>query len=313
MKGGALGAAALAVPATQGCVGMGKIRAKAPLQPRPLKKAVVLWYSQTGYTQRAGQLLAKTFEKKGAIVVAAEIREIDLEQIAEADLIVLGSPVFYYDTPAYVKSWIKSMPDISDVAVASFVTFGGPEGNQHNAACSILDALVQRGGIPVGINSFVNMSAWPLGLGDEKNESKYLQRWKLPDADSYQRMREYALLLKNKVEQGQAAEFEKTLTMREVSTLLGPIWWTKRMIKNHSINKDKCIECGACVEKCPVDAIDLTRFEVDTKSCVLCFGCINNCPAQAVHMEYSGKALIGYLEYKQQRKLEVTLPAELKG
>lgn len=312
IKAGALGAATLTIPPIQGCIGLGKIRSSAPLKARPLKKAVVLWFSQTGYTERNGKLIAKTFEKKGIEVLSAEIRDFEPQKAAGADLIVVGSPVFYYDTPAYVKSWIKLLPDISGVAVGSYVTFGGPEGNQHNAACSIVEALVKKGGVPVGIDAFMNMSAWPLGLGEPKNEAENLRRWRLPDQNTYRRVRQYAARLKRQVEKGEAVEFEKTLNFRELSTFFGPIWWTKRLIKNHSIRQDKCIQCGTCVDKCPADAIDLTRFAVDTDKCVLCFGCINNCPANAVLMEYDGKALIGYLEYKRNRNLKVTLPAELK-
>ena len=52
------------------------------------------------------------------------------------DLIVMGSPVFYYDVPGYVKNYIRSWPDLNRTPVAAYVTFGGPEGNQHNAAAT---------------------------------------------------------------------------------------------------------------------------------------------------------------------------------
>ena len=62
-------------------------------------------------------------------------------KINEVDLIVIGAPVFYYDIPDYVKDFIQSLPDLKGIPVAAYVTFGGPEGNQHNAACSILENL----------------------------------------------------------------------------------------------------------------------------------------------------------------------------
>ena len=38
---------------------------------------------------------------------------------------MIGSPVFYYDTPDFVKDFIQFLPDISGIPVAAYVTFGG--------------------------------------------------------------------------------------------------------------------------------------------------------------------------------------------
>jgi ferredoxin len=92
---------------------------------------------------------------------------------------------------------------------------------------------------------------------------------------------------------------------------LGPIWWTKKLVKNHSIVESECIACERCVEKCPAHAIDLPAFKIDRDACVLCFGCINNCPAQAVHMEYSGERVIGYRDFMKEKNLIIKEPEEL--
>ncbi len=33
--------------------------------------------------------------------------------------VIIGSPVFYYDTPDYVKGFISSLPDLNGIPVAS--------------------------------------------------------------------------------------------------------------------------------------------------------------------------------------------------
>lgn len=45
---------------------------------------------------------------------------------------------------------------------------------------------------------------------------------------------------------------------------------------------DKCIKCGACVQRCPVDAIDIWEKTFDVEKCIGCWGCINRCPAHAI-------------------------------
>lgn len=311
LKKGAMAAAVLSVPTTNGCLDTRPIRAKVPMKTARTGRALVLWYSQTGYTERYGRLLAHQLEALGMKVTASEIRRFDLQGMGEVDLIVIGSPVYYYDTPDYVKAWIRSLPRLKGTPVAAYVSFGGPVGNQHNAACSILQPLVEKEGVPIAQTAFMNMSAFPLYWSEEKVHEKTWMSRQLPDEETYDKVRKYAVYLGVQVKEGKAVEFSKRLTLRECITWLGPIWWTKKFVKNHSILKEKCIECGTCVEKCPALAIDLAAFHVDRDACVLCFGCINNCPAQAVHMEYRGERVIGYRDFMKGKNLIITEPEEL--
>lgn len=48
-----------------------------------------------------------------------------------------------------------------------------------------------------------------------------------------------------------------------------------------------CVQCGRCVEACPVDAITLTEAEglkIDRKSCTSCGDCVEACPNQALEL-----------------------------
>ncbi len=311
LKKGAVAAAALSIPSAIGCVDTSPIRGKVAMKTGRTGEALVLWFSQTGYTERNGKLLAYRLAKLGMKVTASEIRQFDTKGMGDFDLIVVGSPTFYYDTPTYVKKWIGTLPELKGTPVAAYVTFGGPEGNQHNAACSILECLVERGGVPIAQTAFMNMSAFPLSWsGDKVHEKTWMSR-NLPNEGTYDRVREYAVFLALQVKEGKGAEFAKRVTLRETSIWFNPIWWTKKFVKNHSILKEKCIECGKCVEKCPVDAIDLSAPRVDRETCVLCFGCINNCPVEAVHMEYGGEKVIGYRDFMKMKNLSVKEPAEL--
>jgi len=274
-------------------------------------RALVLWYSQTGHTERYGRLLARRLERLGMKVESSELRRFDVKGMGDFDLIVIGSPVYYYDTPDCVKAWTRCLPELKGTPVAAYVSFGGPEGNQHNAACSILQLLVEKGGVPVGARAFMNMSAFPLSWSEKEVHEKTWMSRHLPDEETYDRVREYAVHLAIQVKEGSVAEFSRRLTIREVSTWFGPIWWTKKFVRDHSIDQKKCIQCGTCVEKCPAGAIDLPAFEVDRDACVLCFGCINNCPAQAVHMEYSGEKVIGYRDFMKMHNLIIKEPEEL--
>lgn len=312
LKRSTLTIAATTIPGVSSCIGIQTIRAKVPLRSNEIRYAAVLWYSQTGNTQKCGEVLAKTFDVKGITVTFGDLRYFDQAKINEVDLIVIGAPVFYYDIPNYVKDFIRSLPDLKGIPVASYVTYGGPEGNQHNAACSILEGLVKLNGVPVGLEAFMTSKSYPPSFKAYAKDLKEKQNTLLPDENTYKKVKEYAGFVKSEVEKGNTLEFKKTLTLREFSTYFGPIWWTKQSVDNHFIIENKCARCGTCVEKCPTDAIDLDTFSVDTENCVLCFGCINNCEYQAVNMEYKNEKLIGFHEFLEKNNLRFKLPDELK-
>lgn len=293
------------------CVTMATTKAKVPMKSGKIGRALVLWYSQTGNTNRCGRVLANALAQSGMMVESFDLRDFQREKISDFDLLVLGAPVFYYDIPVYVKDFIRSLPDLKGIPVASFVTFGGPEGNQDNANYSILQLLSEKNGVPVAGKSFQSISSFPMAWSKDKVDEKTWNARHLPDETTFESVRDYARVILSQIKASQSQVFVKKLTLRESYTFLDLEWWTKILVKNHSLIEENCVPCGACVEKCPVNAIDLDSYTVDTAICVLCFGCLNNCEYQAVHMEYSKENLIGFQDFLKQHHLEVFLPREL--
>jgi len=276
------------------------------------KSAVVCWYSQTGNTERTGRLIGEFLKNNGLDVLRGDYRDLDPSQIPEYDIIIMGSPIFYYDVPENFKTWLKDMPSIKDKPSAAYVTFGGTGGNQHNTACTLLDLLVEKGGVPIGFDMFGSMSSfaitWSYG-----NEDRVLQYKHLPDHVSYDAMRAFAGDMLDRIRNGQTIEFNKGMDFREWIKTSPSIWLTQLFISQHTINETKCIECGTCIEKCPAGAIDLDQKQVNTDLCIACLGCINNCPVQAVEMVFMGKDVYGLKEFAKRNSIKTPLPRELNG
>jgi ferredoxin/flavodoxin len=286
-------------------------RARGQLIPGTPRSALVVWYSQTGNTERAGRLIAETLKKSISKVDALEYREADKATLGNYDLIVAGSPVYYYDVPENFKTWLGSIPQITGKPIASYVTFGGEGGNQHNTACTLLELLADRGGVPVAMNAFGNMSTyaitWSFG-----NVARVLKYKNLPDKTTYDHIRDYAVSITRNVREGRSIEIHKDFDFRELIKNSPSIWATKLFIYKHTIDKEKCVECGTCVRKCPVGAIDISTAQVDEDCCIACLGCVNNCPEQAFNMVFMGKKVYGYKEFIRRNNINVKWPVELQ-
>ena len=47
---------------------------------------------------------------------------------------------------------------------------------------------------------------------------------------------------------------------------------------------DACVNCGTCVDNCPVEAISQgdDKYVIDADVCVNCGTCADNCPVEAI-------------------------------
>jgi ferredoxin len=253
--------------------------------------------------------MARTLEKRGLMVFAADYREFDRSRLASVDLIIVGSPVYYYDVPCNFRQWLSTMPDIEGVPVAAFVTYGGEGGNQHNAACALMDLMVARKGAPVALETFGNMSTypptWTMGY-----EERILNYSFLPDEATFSRVRTFAIQAQEAASRGRTIAYDTHFDFRDAIKGSFALWAGFKLFSGgYSIDEKKCINCGTCVEKCPVGAVDLPAKSISSDACIACMGCVNNCPVDAINITFMGKRLYGFFEFLKRKKISIKEPA----
>lgn len=259
-------------------------------------KGLIMWYSQTGNTERVGRAIAAAWKKTGLKVDYGDYRDIDKGSLDNYDIIAVGTPVYYYEVPQNFREWLDGIPHIDGTPIAVFVTFGGEGGNQHNTVCELTELLAKKGGVPAGTAEFSCMSSYALtwSSGNSERVLKYKDR---PGADTFSAAEKFALEIFTKISEGNTAEVSGNFSMRNIIKGSPSIGVTKLMITGHRINTEKCISCGKCKRACTVNAINPEEGTVDTGKCIACLGCINNCPAGAVEMKFIGKEVYGHGEF----------------
>lgn len=302
----AAGITAAAGLAIAECMGP-EIRTGGEMKKGKIKKGLVVWYSQTGNTKRIGRVIASAWRKQGIQVKESDYRAIDPATLSAYDIIAAGSPVYYYEVPENFREWLRTIPDITGTPVASFVTFGGTGGNQHNTACELLGLLSKKGGVPAGIATFGNMSTFAptWSTGSVKRILRYSH---LPDNDTFTAARNYADIVLLNVKNGKEIQVKSKISFNNMIRGGISIGFTKLVITEHRIDEKKCIACGTCEKTCPVSAIGPGRDPVDTDRCIACFGCVNNCPVNAVRIKFAGKEVYGYREFLKRNNITVNEP-----
>ncbi|MDR1713931.1 MAG: 4Fe-4S binding protein [Coriobacteriales bacterium] len=54
-----------------------------------------------------------------------------------------------------------------------------------------------------------------------------------------------------------------------------------------TINAEECIGCGACVDSCPLDLIELKAGVAalnDADACIECASCVDACPTNVISL-----------------------------
>jgi ferredoxin/flavodoxin len=304
-------AGAAAMIALPGCAGGSLNVSKKKMKTTRPKSALVLWYSQAGHTERNGRLIGRTLEKLGLAVKALDIRQCDDAILRDYDLIIMGTPVYYLDTPENVRAWLKEIPSIEGIPVAAYSTFGGPGDNQYNTAWYVLELLEEKGGVPVGIATFGNMSTfaptWSMG-----NEGRILKYRDRPNEEIYGKVREFAKKVLETVHGGNAPIIKKEFYAGEFLKGSLVVKINKLMITRHAIDGKKCIGCGICADKCPAGVIDIAHHSINRDDCIACMGCVNNCPAGAIDMSFLGKKVYGFKDFMKKNNITIREPVELQ-
>ena len=59
-------------------------------------------------------------------------------------------------------------------------------------------------------------------------------------------------------------------------------------VYKRQVDRSKCIDCGACIGLCPVDALNFDEqkaLEVQEDKCIQCNACVKACPMKALSIE----------------------------
>ena len=70
----------------------------------------------------------------------------------------------------------------------------------------------------------------------------------------------------------------------------------KPLMPKRALDTERCIQCGACAEECPTDAIIYSPFPEFTDDCIYCYMCVQTCSEGAL---ITDKAFLdGYLRQR---------------
>lgn len=260
-------------------------------------KCTVIYFSQTGNTEKIAKSIQKGLRRAAGHCEISRIKDVNPRRLSDYDLIGLGSPVLHFEEPGNVRSFIKDMRFVGGKHAFVFSTHGT---HPEYFFPSIVPRMKRRGLIVIA------MRDW---YGDCPFMPQPYPTTGHPDAIDLKEAEDFGYEVVERSQRISAGERElippappkPKQTLEQVEAMLRPsnlgkdtiAYGFKDLMEYHA-EKCKYPECRLCMEHCPMDGIDLSlKPPVIGKPCISCMFCARICPTGAIDDEAYIKATAG--------------------
>ena len=238
---------------------------------------MVLYFSGTGNSRYIAAQIAQALCVP-TLDLNVRIQAADTSPVQTGPDIVLVTPTYAWRIPRIVEQWLKATP----LPQAQRIWFVMDCGSEIGSADHYNRQLAQR------------KKLRPMGTAPIQMPENYIAMFAAPDPAQARRIVDSAApAIQQTIDCIQAGQpfvpTRQNLYDRFMSGPVNPIFYRFFVKAGPFQADDRCIGCGQCVQRCPLNNIRLTAGRpVWGSQCTHCMACISYCPTQAI--EYGKKS-----------------------
>ena len=258
-----------------------------------MKKLLAIYFSGTGNTAYAVKRLCARLTEAGLECVTRSIEdEISGGDMAAADTVLIGYPIYGSDMPRMLKEFLSARAaefEGKDIITLATQLKGSGDGG------ALAMRLLKRVGIKRAASIHINL---PSNISDFPLISRF---WifKIKNGEQLARKAARANRKIDKCAAGILSGRRVKHGRRFFSRPLGlfqripyRLFIEKRYARKLKIDGQLCNKCGLCAECCPAD--NISGGIVPQNNCNLCYRCINMCHAKAISLVTKRKPKVQY-------------------
>jgi len=272
-------------------------------------KALIICFSQTGNTRKVAEHIQKGISEIADTCDLINLDEVNIDTFDAYDLIGIGFPVFYYKEPFHISDFIESLPEMKDKQWFVFCSHGSVLGM---TLISATERLEKKGAAVIGSHHTYSDATLPFYPYPTVTSGH-------PDEQD----------LREAFDFGQSiAQCSMAVAKGDTDCIKKPepvaVDWSVEQAKaltrdfmdkafpRLSINTETCIECGDCMEACPVHGIDIEADPPRIQDpCIYCWNCAKSCPTCSIETDWSGFDSIAASQYA--KYIKALNEAEARG
>ena len=78
-----------------------------------MRKAIVIYHSQFGNTEKIAQALVSGLDEKGSKVDCVKVEDVQIDKLAKYDLLVIGGPTYVFGMSKPMKAFIEKLEQVN--------------------------------------------------------------------------------------------------------------------------------------------------------------------------------------------------------
>ncbi|WP_054870414.1 EFR1 family ferrodoxin [Caloranaerobacter sp. TR13] len=264
-------------------------------------KALILYFSATGNTYFIANLIYEKFKANGFDVELESIEVFSPNDVEKCDILIFGFPVYAFDMPLFLQSYINNLSFPKTRGVILFSTMGLYGGNSSRKTSK---RFIKKGFVPLGCEEFKMPGSD--GLAFMKKDSKFVKKVLSKNYSESRKIKEsinkiFDIVNSNNLSD-ESQERNAVIPRLKISGLILDVFM--RLFFNHVEKKmkgkfwvdDKCTKCGLCKEICPAKNIKISDGRVEfLDKCYLCMRCVHQCSTEAIQI---GKSTVDKFRWK---------------
>jgi len=135
-------------------------------------KALIVYDSSTGNTEKMAQIVAETIKKNGLEVILKKVDEASVDELPHVQALILGSPVYYGLPTARIKEFldksVKYHGKLTHLVGGAFSSAGGTHTGSETTILALLESFLVHGMIIQGNPHGNHYGPAAVGVPDDK-------------------------------------------------------------------------------------------------------------------------------------------------
>ena len=144
-----------------------------------MDRVLVVYYSRSGNTKKMAELIKSGVEKESAQVVLKKVENTKVNDLLEADAIIIGSPVYYGSMAAPLKRLLDDSVshhgDLDGKIGGAFASSANIGGGNETTILDILNAMLIHGMIIQGDPKGDHYGPVSIGRPDQRVEKECIR------------------------------------------------------------------------------------------------------------------------------------------
>lgn len=145
-----------------------------------MAKAIVIYYSRTGNTQKMAEIIAGSMNESDLQTTCKPVSDVKAEELLEYDAIVIGSPTYYGHMAGPVKQLIDETVSfhgkLDGKVAAAFTSSANIGGGNETTIIGMIEAMLIAGCVVQGDPSGDHYGPVSIGKPDDRVRKQCIRR-----------------------------------------------------------------------------------------------------------------------------------------